>query len=388
MADALRKLGFTVDVKLDATQKQMKQAIREFGNELKRGGVGLFYFAGHGVQSKGRNYLIPVGADIASEAELEDAAVDMSLALSFMEEAKNRVNIVILDACRNNPYARSFRSASRGLAQVEAPSGTLIAFATAPGSVAADGRGRNGLYTQYLLKGLQNADTEVERIFKSVRRSVFQETGGKQIPWESSSLIGDFVFNPGQNDSAARPQQPQQPAIDPVKFELAFWDEIKNRNNADEYRAYLEQYPNGRYAKIARAKVNQLSQPAPQVSQAPARIMIGSWNGSYSYNQGGQHTVPFKLTITTINGSQFRGMISEPATFGDGTSKFLFAHIEGTVERERVSFIKTYDGTGGQTHSVNYRGVLGSGNSSFRGGWVIEKDARIVANGGFEVRQN
>lgn len=388
MAEVLRALGFKVNLKVDATQRQMKQALREFGADLKAGGVGLFYYAGHGIQSKGRNFLIPVGASVQSEAELEDESVDMSLALAYMEEARNRVNIVIMDACRNDPFARSYRSATRGLAQVDAPSGTFIAYSTGPGSVASDGKGRNGIYTQYLLESLRNPDSDIEKVFKRVRKAVFQETAGKQIPWESSSLIGDLQFNPNAAASGGAVQPAPQPAIDPARFELAFWNEIKDRNNADEYRAYLEQYPNGRFSKVARARIAELSQAVPQVSDEQARPMIGTWNGFYAYDQGGRRSVPFKLTVTSIVGSRFTGLISEPATFGDGTSKFLFANITGNVNAGRVSFIKTYDGTGGQTHSVNYDGMFEVNRSKLRGGWKIEQAGRTVATGSFEAGQN
>ena len=144
MAASLRTLGFDVTSGINVNQKDMKRLIRDFGLKLKGGGSGLFYYAGHGVQSKGRNYLIPVDAEIQSEAEVEDSGVDASLVLNYMDDAQNGLNIVILDACRNNPVARSFRSANDGLAQVDAPTGTLIAYATAPGRVASDGAGQNG----------------------------------------------------------------------------------------------------------------------------------------------------------------------------------------------------------------------------------------------------
>ena len=168
--------------------------IREFGRKLKGGGQGLFYYAGHGVQLKGKNYLIPVDSDIQSETDVEDQGVDVNLVLGFMDEAGNGLNIVILDACRNNPFTRSFRSASRGLAQMDAPSGTLIAYATAPGSVASDGATRNGTYTQELLKFVRTPNLNVEEVFKQVRKSVRNLTQGRQTPWESSSLTGDFYF--------------------------------------------------------------------------------------------------------------------------------------------------------------------------------------------------
>src|SRR5262245_35700107 len=150
MAKVLRTLGFRVTLRQNATHRQMIEAIGELGRQLKAGGVGLFYFAGHGVQSRGRNYLIPVNADISSDSQLEFDGGDAKPHLGAMDEAGNRVNLLILDACRDNPVARSVRSATRGLAQMEAAQGTYIAFATAPGSVALDGAGRNGLYTHYL----------------------------------------------------------------------------------------------------------------------------------------------------------------------------------------------------------------------------------------------
>jgi hypothetical protein len=195
MADALSQLGFEVEHGVDLDQRRMKSMIRQFGQKLKGGGQGLFYFAGHGIQLRGRNYLIPVDAEITSEADVEDQGVDANLVMGLMDEAGNGLNVVILDACRNNPFARSFRSASNGLAQMDAPSGTLIAYATAPGSVASDGNARNGLYTQELLKNMRTPGLGIEEVFKRVRIAVRNSTQGKQTPWESSSLVGDFYFN-------------------------------------------------------------------------------------------------------------------------------------------------------------------------------------------------
>ncbi len=194
IADVLSKVGFSVERGVNLTQRRMKAMIREFGQKLKGGGQGLFYFAGHGIQLRGRNYLIPVDANIQSETDVEDQGVDTNLMLGMMDEAGNGLNVVILDACRNNPFSRSFRSASNGLAQMDAPSGTLIAYATAPGSIASDGNARNGLYTQELLKSMLVPGLSIEEVFKRVRISVRNSTAGKQTPWESSSLTGDFYF--------------------------------------------------------------------------------------------------------------------------------------------------------------------------------------------------
>jgi tetratricopeptide (TPR) repeat protein len=198
MAAALRSLGFEVLSYIDLDQNSMKRAIREFGAKLRtNGGVGLFFYAGHGVQSKGVNYLIPVGAKVDTEEEVEYESVEAGLVLAQMESAKNGMNIVILDACRNNPFARSFRSSQKGLASIDAPSGTLLAYSTAPGSVAGDGAGRNGVYTQELLKQIKTPGLSLEDVFKQVRISVRNVTTEKQTPWEVSSLVGNFYFIPG-----------------------------------------------------------------------------------------------------------------------------------------------------------------------------------------------
>jgi formylglycine-generating enzyme required for sulfatase activity len=202
IAAALRNLGFDVLEKENLTQKDMKREIQAFGAKLQKGGVGLFYFAGHGMQVNGRNYLIPVGARIEHEKQVEYEAVDMGAVLSEMDYARNPMNIVILDACRDNPFARSFRSSAQGLAAVNAPGGTLIAYATAPGSVASDGPGENGIYTGELIQTMRTPGLRIEDVFKQVRSAVRQVTDGKQIPWESSSLEGDFYFAGAPHDTS------------------------------------------------------------------------------------------------------------------------------------------------------------------------------------------
>src|SRR5438045_2715630 len=194
MAKALGAAGFHVRVVEDATHVGMQRAVRLWGNDIAKGGVGLFYYAGHGLQVKGKNFLVPVNAEIDQEDEIEFATLDVNIVLAKMDSAKNALNIVILDACRNNPFARSFRSVSRGLAQMDAPTGTFIAFATAPGSVASDGSGANGVYTEHLLKEMQKPGVPIEQLFKQVRNGVMGDTKSQQIPWESSLMRGDFAF--------------------------------------------------------------------------------------------------------------------------------------------------------------------------------------------------
>ena len=197
MASSLTALGFDVQLLVDASHESIEDAVLDFGEKLhKGGGVGLFYYAGHGVQDQGRNYLIPVEANIRRATQLKRKAVDVGWVLDEMAAANNGLNMVILDACRDNPFAE-FRSADRGLAKMEGPKGTFIAYATAPGDVAADGEGRNGLFTKHLLSAMQQPDQPVELAFKDVVKAVSDESRGRQTPFITSSLTGDFYFKLG-----------------------------------------------------------------------------------------------------------------------------------------------------------------------------------------------
>ncbi len=206
MAAALQRTGFEVIVALDATQKEMNRAIARFGDRLTLDTVALFYYAGHGMQVRGKNYLIPIDAEIKSESSVRVESVDVDGVLDQLSTSE--LNVVILDACRNNPFERRANRSvgAAGLAQMEAPKGSMIAYATAPGRTAADGEGRNGLYTQELLKQLQVPGLTIEQVFKNVRREVAKATRDGQIPWESSSMTGDFYFVPLARPSAASVQ--------------------------------------------------------------------------------------------------------------------------------------------------------------------------------------
>ena len=197
MAAALRSLGFEVTLLKDVNLRQMEDEIDAFNRKLRQGGVGLFYFAGHGVQVEGENYLIPLlKARISREQDVRYDALPVGKVLGAMEDAGNEINVVILDACRDNPFARQWRSSRRGLASVQSAKGTLIAYATEPGGVSSDGKGQNGTYTSNLLRHIKTPDLDVEIMFKRVRAAVLQETNDQQTPWESSSLVGSFSFNP------------------------------------------------------------------------------------------------------------------------------------------------------------------------------------------------
>ena len=207
MAETLKTVGFELyggKPQINLSRDDMLTAIEEFGDRIGRGDTALFYYAGHGMQVKGENYLIPVNANIKNEAEIRVKSVESSLLFAKLEGAKNGVNIVILEACRNNPFGRSFRSGNNGLAQVTAPSGTIVAFSTAPNQVAEDGSGGNSTYTRELGRFIKAPGLRIEDVFKRVRVSLEGSTGGNQQPWENTSLKGDFSFVEGGADSNDR----------------------------------------------------------------------------------------------------------------------------------------------------------------------------------------
>jgi formylglycine-generating enzyme required for sulfatase activity len=207
LAAALRRLGFDVIERRNRNADDLRKDLIEFQDRLSPGAVGLFYFAGHGVQAGrgSKNYLLPVGVDYRRERDAEVFGLEAGSVLARMEESGAGLSVVILDACRNSPLPPEARSSgSRGLGRMEAPSGSLVAFATAPGSTADENRGgRNGLYTQYLLQAIETPGLRLEDVFKQVRREVERASNRKQSPEEISKLTSDFYFRPAQTSSAA-----------------------------------------------------------------------------------------------------------------------------------------------------------------------------------------
>jgi formylglycine-generating enzyme required for sulfatase activity len=195
IGNTLKGLGFNVTLQYNLNLRQTDEAVRAFGQKIKGGGIGLFYFAGHGVQVDGVNYLAPVGARVEKEQDVKFEMLDVGKITAEMEAAKNGLNILILDACRNNPFMRAFRSQNSGLAPINAPSGTYIAFATAPGTTASDGEGENGLYTQELLTNLKQPGLRLEDVFIRTRVAVKKKSNDVQVPWENGALEGVVILN-------------------------------------------------------------------------------------------------------------------------------------------------------------------------------------------------
>ncbi len=276
MAKTLAELGFEVTVEFDANRQKMARSILAFGRGLSRAGddaVGLFFYAGHGVQARGTNYLLPLAATVDTEADLEIEAIDTNWVMSQFDEAGNSLNMVILDACRNNPFEGSFRSSSRGLARLNAPAGSLIAYSAAPGQVAVDGEGGNSPYTAALARTLRVPGVELLQVFRQVRLAVEQETGGRQTPWEEQSLRSDFFFRGEALETTAvetgGEAEPEQSSVASATggnpaLELAFWQTVKDSNDPVMFRAYLDQYPRGTFAALARVMIARLEVDAAQ----------------------------------------------------------------------------------------------------------------------------
>jgi hypothetical protein len=279
MAEALKSAGFGVTLGLELTHAGIREAIRAHSENLARTkAVGVFYFAGHGAQLAWRNYLIPVDAEIADVHELRERGVDVNSLIDGIRKAGNPMNMIILDACRDNPFGSARRLDQKGLSQLDAPPGTLLAYATAPGNTAIDGEGAHGLYTEHLLKEMKVPEAKVEDVFKRVRLAVRRRSSGLQIPWESTSLEEDFYFVPprslskladkeAEQDEAERRRR-QEPAPDrkpdadlanrQFEEELAIWERIKGSKEPGPLENYLLRYPSGRFSELAQLRLDQV----------------------------------------------------------------------------------------------------------------------------------
>lgn len=268
MRDKLKRMGFDVVMREDIKVREIGGALREFRSKLRAGSIALFFYAGHGLQIRGENYLPAVDAEISSEEDVPQQSLNVNSVLTTMEDSKAGVNLVLLDACRNNPFARSFRSAASGLARIQAPSGTLIHYATRPGSVAEDGNGANGTYTEALLTQIEEKGVPIEQALKRVTVRVKNATKGKQEPWMEGSLTGDFYFIIQGPTQITVQQAPQD-------GDSAAWQAAQTANTAAAYQAYLTEYPKGLYAAAARVKLASLTQDQ-SAAQAASRTKTDS----------------------------------------------------------------------------------------------------------------
>ncbi|SCW66602.1 Caspase domain-containing protein [Ancylobacter rudongensis] len=270
MADTLRKLDFDVVEALDVDRADMAAAVRAFGAKLRGAGenaVGLFYYAGHGVQARGVNYMVPVSASIDTESDLEVEALPTDSVLSQMRDAGNATSIIILDACRNNPFASQTRSATRGLARVSASGGAIVAFSAAPGQVASDGEGNNSPYTAALTKAMQTDGLSIEQVFKRVLVDVETATSGEQVPWVESSLRDEFYFRPAAPQASAAPHNQ-------LGAEAAAWARIRDTDDVAQIQAFIDAFPGSVFADLARLRLEERAASAP--AQAPVPQVLAA----------------------------------------------------------------------------------------------------------------
>jgi Caspase domain len=255
MSELLTRAGFKVDLQLDTDLTQLQAAVQKFGTAIRNPKVkfGLFYYAGHGLQQDWKNYLVPVSANIRNASEVPKQTVDVSQLLTYMDNTQGRSFLVILDACRDNPFAATYKPSAKGLSQFDAPAGSLLAYATSPGNVALDGQGKNGLYTSFLLREFSAPGARIEDAFKRVRLSVRLASKGKQIPWESTSLEEDIFLFPTANQILSEAEKEKL-----LEQEMASWQEVKTVNDPEVLAKFIRQYPSGSASELAQSRLNRL----------------------------------------------------------------------------------------------------------------------------------
>ena len=358
VAAALKRLDFEVITSIDLTATTMRRTVKRFAKAIERADVALLYYAGHGLQFDGENYLVPVDAALASDIDLEFEATELKLFLRLMDrEAKT--SLVFLDACRDNPLAGNLarsmgtkRSASigRGLARVESGVGTFISYSTQPGNYALDGDGRHSPYTAALLEHLETPGLGIAQLMQRVRSTVLTQTKGKQVPWDHSSLTREFFFKaaaPKKPPTAATTDRPSPTA--PQQFELMFWDSVRASKDPADYSAYLEQFPKGKFAPLARNRLMKLRQEQRIASTQPTAPV------EVSRNAPSETIAPMQNRRMVQRTARIR---SEPNTSGDVlvmASKGHVLDITGKVEGANWYRTKLPDGRIGYI----YGGLLG-----------------------------
>jgi hypothetical protein len=362
--------GFTVSTQLNSKRTEMMSAIERFAMNVKKPETKLavFYYAGHGAQLDWHNYLLPVDAVAATAAELRQSCVDLNQLMAQLGTAKDKTFVIMLDACRNNPFGGSYQPEQKGLSQFDAPVGSLLAYATAPGNVASDGAGQNGLYTENLVRELSSRGTRIEDALKRVRLNVRLASKGAQIPWETTSLESDvFIFNDGQKKLSEAEQEKQ------LEADLGAWARIKSSKDIEDWVAYLRNFPNGRFSEIAQTRLTrlllQVEKPSAPTIPAPAdaplaapAIILGV----------GQH-VPQLIQTSANPFSAGRYPLGRKYSLGDSAIvriSDMLTNVEGTplsltvtkvdLENDRIEF------NNGETiidSMGNYVRTLGGGDS-------------------------
>lgn len=386
VAAAMRQVGFTtVEVHRDLGKVELEHTLHDFASKSRDADVLVIYYAGHGLEMGGVNYLVPVDARLTSDKDVEFEGVPLDLVLHTISHA-HRLKLVVLDACRNNPFLNSMtrsggtRAIGRGLARVEPEGGdTLVAFAAREGSTADDGSAGNSPFAKALSKELVKPGIEIRILFGRVRDDVMEETGNRQVPAVYGSLGGiEFYFVPpaGATVHTLVPAAP----LDPRLIEKDVWDSVKDTNDPLQLQIYLDQYPTGMFASIAKAKlqaqrtstqVASIRPPAPAetyVPQTPTVRLSPEWRGTYYYTSG-QAPASFDAHIRLSGSDAFSGDVDNEYI----NNVSLHAYVtEGRVIGRRISWTKTYDGRNGLRNSVLYQGEISPDGSTITGTWSTE----------------
>ncbi|MGI9493379.1 MAG: caspase family protein [Geminicoccaceae bacterium] len=318
IAEKLSTVGFDVDLVLDSDYLSLMQRVRSFGYRAHGADAALFYYAGHGIQADGSNYLLPVDADLGRIADLPYQTLPLSLVMGELEFADARINLVVLDACRDNPLTRSLKgssgtrnvSISEGLASIKRASGTFIAYATAPGEVAYDGHGtQNSPFTRALADWIEKPDLEIALMFRRVREQVVAATNGKQVPWVEEAILGDFYFRPKgttvaipaalpakvEREENVQPLSSLPPQNDVI---VSAWSTARTLGTHEAYKDFLERYPDSIFAHQAMALMSRLA-----ASSAPASSEASLPEPAHSNHQPTQPNSGTDATIKIIQGS-------------------------------------------------------------------------------------
>jgi hypothetical protein len=302
IAAALKSVGFGVNVLLDAPRSTLTSAVDGYVKELAaKKCVGLFYYAGHGIQLAWKNYMLPVDMDIDSITDVQKQGVEVHSLMEGLTRAGNALNVIILDACRDNPFGSLKGADQKGLSQMDAPPSTLLAYATSPGNVASDGEGANGLYTESFLREMKVPEAKLEDVFKRVRLAVRRQSKGAQIPWESTSLEEDFWFIPPKTLKQASEQERSRA----FAVELALWEKIQQATTPEPFEDYLRRYPNGDFSELAQLQLDRIlarlgeKKIAIQTSEGNPYTK-GSANANVAYKVGDRYEIRVLDALTKI----------------------------------------------------------------------------------------
>jgi hypothetical protein len=363
VAEVLRGHGFAVVSAHDADQAAMQEAVARARSQLAgRQGIGLLYYAGHGLQLDWRNFMVPIGARIERAADVPAQALDLQQVLDAFKSAGNRMNVVVLDACRDNPFGQL--ATGRGLAPMDAPPGTFLAYATAPGNVAEDGAisAGNGPYAHFLTRELKRQEARIEEIFKRVRYAVRRQTAGRQVPWESTSLEEDFSFARGFIEPSRADPREREAAFEQ---EHAEWVRIKDSSDVEDFYRFLARFPNGLFSELAQLRIERLqrrgtrSQPDANGVTAPEtthrRYEVGDviWWEFEDQLKGSTQMLRFSVTAADDERAEFnRGALILTQTgalvknrFGTNDPPIIEIVADMAVgKRWRSAFLQTAEG--------------------------------------------